>query len=396
VPTLTNNFEGSTSGTTITTGNSGGTSGNAFDVVTIGGTSTLTYDSTHAAHGTLSAKVTEPPGAVNCFLEWTTSLTGTSLSQAWFRCYIYLTAFPATSTVRVVRALNSATFLGGVGITTAGKVVTVNSAGATQTTSTAVVPTNQWFRLEGYIIGSASAGQIQVEIFTSSMDAVSPDETDTTGSAINTANTITALVFGNPSSQGSYTFWLDDLGASSTGYIGPALFTVALAAAPHPAGAVRRNAGKTLAAHPAALAAAARTTRKNAAAAAHPAGALARSAAKKLAAAPHPAGTLARSTRKALAAVPHPAGALARTTAITRAAKVTAAGALGTVKTLRRVLAAAVHPAGSLSRGFARTLAARVASAAGLRQAGPSPSFTAGLPEARWETGSPMTQWHVP
>ena len=57
---LTNTFEGGTSGTTITqsvNGNSGGASGNFFDTVSIGGGATDAADNTHAAHGTLSAKI---------------------------------------------------------------------------------------------------------------------------------------------------------------------------------------------------------------------------------------------------------------------------------------------------------------------------------------------------
>ena len=55
--TLTNSFEGGTNGTGITAANSGGASGNAFDNVLGQFGGTVTYSSTVAAHGSLSAKV---------------------------------------------------------------------------------------------------------------------------------------------------------------------------------------------------------------------------------------------------------------------------------------------------------------------------------------------------
>lgn len=217
--TLTNSFEGGTQGTTVTAANSGGASGSKFDNVSSAGT-TLAYDNTHAAHGVLSMlNVTGASLATNV-VQWTTSLTATTIAQAWFRCYAYLTAYPSNQ-LRVARALNSSTYCGGIAITAAGNVVTLNTTGGIQTTSTNVVPLNQWFRLEGYVIGSASAGQIQVQLYLNGDDAATPTETNTSGAAVNTASAINKIDFGNPSSSINYTFWMDDVGASSTGYIGP-------------------------------------------------------------------------------------------------------------------------------------------------------------------------------
>jgi hypothetical protein len=219
---LTNNFEEGTSGTTISTGNSAppAGAGNAFDVVNIGSGAALTFDNAEAAHGTLSAKFVEPAVATSCYLQWSTSLTATTLNQIWFRVYCY---FPTYSlTLRLVEIVNGTTFCGAVSINATGHVLTQSSVGgATQTTSTLAMPTSQWYRLEGYFIGSATVGQIQVKIFTTSPDELNPDETDTTPATVNTNSALTGIRFGNPSSVASYTFWLDDLGASDTGYLGP-------------------------------------------------------------------------------------------------------------------------------------------------------------------------------
>lgn len=216
---LINSAEGGTSGTTVTTGNSGSSSGNAFDALTIGTSATLTFDSTHAAHGGLAYKFTTPVSDTNSIVEWTTSLTGSSLSQVWFRAYCYITAH--TGTLKLVEVLSSTTVRASIALNSSGKVLTQNAAGTTLTTSTTTVPLNQWFRLEGFFIGSATVGQVEVKIFTTSADEVTPDETNTSTAVQNTGGTINRIQFGNPTTVASYTIWMDELGASDTAYIGP-------------------------------------------------------------------------------------------------------------------------------------------------------------------------------
>lgn len=225
--TLLNSFEGGTSGTTISTGNSGGASGNAFNSVTVGSGCTVAYSNTVAAHGALSAEFATPVSAANALVLWTTSLTGTSLPQVWVRGYVYLLALPTGgSTLRIINTRSGSAICGVLGITPAGKVVTLNSSGSPQTTSTTTVPVNQWFRLEGYVIGDPSVGQLQVQIFLSP-DSATPTETNTTPATVDTNTTINRVDYGNPTSIASYTFYMDNLGASSTGYIGPVVTTSA-------------------------------------------------------------------------------------------------------------------------------------------------------------------------
>ena len=215
---LVNNAEGGSSTTTVTTGNSGGSSGSAFDVVTIGTSAALTFDTTHIAHGSLSYKfVASSSGSVVC--AWSTSLTGSSLTQVWFRAYVYTTGH--SSTLKLIEALSTSTQRAAISINTSGKIILVNAAGTTVATSTTTIPTNQWIRLEGFFIGSATVGQIECKIFTTSADAVTPDETQTTTAVQNTGGTINRLQFGNPTSGVSFTHWMDELGASDTAYLGP-------------------------------------------------------------------------------------------------------------------------------------------------------------------------------
>jgi hypothetical protein len=215
-----NNAEGGTNGTAVTTANSGGASGTAFDSLGSGATTTLTFDNTHAAHKSLSYKILVGTTNNNSFLTWTTSLTGSSVTQVWFRVYLYLTANPS-STLRIIGARNGSTTRGNIAINSSGKLLLLNAAASILKTSTASVPLNQWFRIEGYILGDASVGQMEVKLFSTAMDEDTADETQTTTALQNTGGSITRIDFGNPSSLASYTFWADDVAASSTGYIGP-------------------------------------------------------------------------------------------------------------------------------------------------------------------------------
>lgn len=219
---LLNSAEGGTIGATVSTANSGGSSGNAWDAVNIGALAGLTYSSAQSAHGRQSLSVTAGSPAANSITEWTTSLTASTVSQIWFRAYFFFPSFSATQ-CRIVSVRNGATYCGGIATTSAGNIVTLNASGGTQTTSTTVLPTNKWVRLEGYIIGSATTGQVQVQIFATNYDGATPDETNTSGATINTNSALNRLDFGNPSSSASYSFFMDDMGGSTTGLMGPVI-----------------------------------------------------------------------------------------------------------------------------------------------------------------------------
>ena len=214
-----NTAEGGTSGATVSTGNSGGSSGSAFDTVTIGSSATLTFDNTHAAHGTLAYKFVTPSTDTNSLVIWTTSLTGSSLTKVWFRAYVYITAH--TGTLKLIEALSGSTVRASIALNSSGKVLLQNAAGTTLVTSTTTVPLNQWFRLEGFFVGDTSVGQVECKIFTTSADEVNPDEIQTTAATQNTGGTINRIQYGNPTSVASYTFWMDEVGASDTAYLGP-------------------------------------------------------------------------------------------------------------------------------------------------------------------------------
>ena len=200
-----NSFETGTNGTAVSTGNSGGPNDDAFDV--IAGTAP-TFDNTVAAHGTLSAKT------VNGQVEWTTSVG--SRTQAWFRFYLYISGAPST-TANVI--LFQTPGFARLQINTSRQLVLGGNAGNIQTMTTQI-PLSQWVRVEGFFIGSATVGQEEVKLFLSA-DSTTADETVTTTATQNTAGTFSAYLFG--SNNVSVTIWLDDIGVSTTGYLGPSV-----------------------------------------------------------------------------------------------------------------------------------------------------------------------------
>lgn len=215
---LVNTFEGGTSGSALATASSGGASGNAFDLVVTGSGATNAYDSSQEAHGFLSCKMATGASAV-VYEQWTTSMG--SQAQAWFRLYLYFTANP-TNQHRVLEFVSAGTGAGGVLLTTTGRFQMLNSAGTTITTTASTIPLNAWFRIEGFILGSATVGQTELKFF-KSPDAIVPAETNTSAASQNTAGTLDTYRFGVAVAIASVgPFWMDDIGLSNTGYLGPA------------------------------------------------------------------------------------------------------------------------------------------------------------------------------
>ena len=223
--TLANTFEGGTNGTTLTPlvgGNTGGGSGNYFDAITnVGGT--IAFDSTRAAHGSLSMKIATTT-ASQTYAQWYASITGGPYGTLWFRAYLYFTANPTNQHKIFVWATTAAN-AASVFISTAGKIILADSNGTTQVTSTASIPLNSQFRLEGFCDGSATVGRLSFSMWTTSMDSAgAADETQTSTASLNTLGVLAKAIAGCQSSVASVgPYWTDDLAVSSTGPIGPAV-----------------------------------------------------------------------------------------------------------------------------------------------------------------------------
>lgn len=219
---LINDSEAIPVGSTPSTANSGSVTSNAFDVVntTVGGT--VVADTSVFAHGSQSLRFTILGDTnSNALVEWTTSLG--SQNQIWVRAYIYLTQFPAAgSNLRFFRAFNaSSTLCAAIAINPTGKILGLDSAGATQTQSTASIVLNQWCRVEAYISASTTTGQLEVKLF-NTMDSTVPTDIKNTAATLNTLGPITQAQYGPGNTTNIAPFNMDDFGVSTSGYIGPA------------------------------------------------------------------------------------------------------------------------------------------------------------------------------
>jgi len=102
----------------------------------------------------------------------------------------------------------------------------LNAAGARIFTFTGTVPLNAWFRIEGFVTGNASTGQVELKQFNDPASATAT-ETQTSAASVNTGGTMDTYEFGMPvtPSANNGPFWMDNIGLSSTGYLGPATVT---------------------------------------------------------------------------------------------------------------------------------------------------------------------------
>lgn len=208
---LANSFEGGTTGTTITTANSGSTSGDAFNSTSIGTSATLTFDNGHAAHGSLAA-LPATSSSDTVYSAWTVSG-----STIYLRMYCYITGAPAANT-NILRLVNGGTILFTARINSTGKLAFLWSSGTLGGTSTNSVNTAAWFRIEASL--DLVAGNISVYLF-NSMDSTTPTETLSV-SGVNPGSTSATQVRYGIVSNATWSYWMDDLGASLTALMGPA------------------------------------------------------------------------------------------------------------------------------------------------------------------------------
>lgn len=217
---LTNSFEGGTNAVTITSSNSGGSSGNAFNTVTVNGTP-IAFSNVEAAHGSLSAKFVTTTATLNA-IQWNLSPL---ISRYYFRAYFFFSANPVSSSILIAffYASSGAAAVGYVQLNTTGTLTFGTFGNANIFTTTSAIPLNQWFRLEGFVTGSRSKGQVSLSLF-NPQDAQVPIETHTSTPTQNTVAAPYRVEFGETASVANLTFWFDDIGVSSLGYLGPVSF----------------------------------------------------------------------------------------------------------------------------------------------------------------------------
>lgn len=219
---LTADFEAGTNGSTILIGDAG--SASAFDTAQVGG-GTLTYDTSRAAHGTKSAKVS-PVSSAN-YVGWAGSISSQP-SPFFGRFYVNFTSFPTTFVPWF--SLGHGAYTSGTmsmdldfgAASGASMRIVVGGNTASPFTFTTTLSANQWYRIEYSCVPSATVGQAQVKLY-SSPDSITAAEDSTLKTGLNTlASPIDHAAFGTAGgAANSFTYWFDNIVTNATAFPGP-------------------------------------------------------------------------------------------------------------------------------------------------------------------------------
>lgn len=211
---VVNTFEGGTNGASLVAGVGNGTgqrNGNAWD--TILGSASATFDSSTFVHGSKSLKLNFGGSPVTGGVNWTEATITASPTTAYLRFYFKIGTLPSANARLVVFGnAGGGSLLGAVVLQTDGKISLLDSTVTTRATSTTVLTTGQWCRLEVKLVSDAAVGSMDVRLFVgSNNESSTPDETvsyasqNTNGSAIRWVNV------GSTNAVASLVLWVDSI-----------------------------------------------------------------------------------------------------------------------------------------------------------------------------------------
>lgn len=219
-----NSFAAGVNGATVAAGGFGTASGWQFDLVSIGTGQSMTYDTTVPFGALPSVKiVTTTTGAAYGMWQAAQPTAGRSLTGSlkdWF-CVWLQRATVASALHQVVVYTSSGTRIGDVVLTAAGNLALRDTNGTTILTSASLIPNNVWFRIEGYMLSSATVGQMELQYFSNPF-GLTPDEVLTTTATLNTnGGTINQVRYGaSPGVSAGLTWRMARPAVSDGGYIG--------------------------------------------------------------------------------------------------------------------------------------------------------------------------------
>lgn len=218
------NFDGVADETTLTAANSGGSSGQDFDTVVIAGAATMVVDTAQVPAGTSRAvRLTNNTAVTASIGRWA---SGSAESRIGGRISLYLPSIHTTSWYPILMSDNSGNARGQIGITAGGKFSILDSTFTLVATSTANVPTNQWFRIEwNFDYSSSPNANPQVRLYLASegtatiAETMSPTNVNLGGT---TAQRAAYGIAGN-ATTGLPQFWWTNPQINNTGFPGAAV-----------------------------------------------------------------------------------------------------------------------------------------------------------------------------
>jgi hypothetical protein len=166
------------------------------------------------------------------YISWNSTTLGTVSAISYGRAYIYLSAAPGTGDA-VIAFLNGSTFGGGMQVNTSRKIILQNSASGFDQTFTTTLALSTWYRVEWSVTpGSSGTGTLVCNLYVGDSGTVTETKTGTGGYVPSNWNTIR---FGWGAAGTSHAsqpaLYFDDLGFSTTGFLGPATTTWTLTSA---------------------------------------------------------------------------------------------------------------------------------------------------------------------
>ena len=190
----------------------------AFDVRSVTSGS-IKYDSSVTYGGALSAKFSFSNVSAQTYLRWTTA-TG-SLTNHYGRAYLYATSYPATTVGdHAPFGFIQTSFSNGpaVRVHTTG-VLELDDGAFIGTLGSVPIALNQWIRIEWHVIHLTSGGLIEAKLF-NNPTSTAPDEWIIFSNR-NTGVDCGKLQLGSDNSGSGWIFWLDNVVAGATDWVGP-------------------------------------------------------------------------------------------------------------------------------------------------------------------------------
>ncbi|MFG3710876.1 alkaline phosphatase D family protein [Micromonospora sp. NPDC047730] len=229
MPTLLNTFEtGAANGTTVTAAGSGASAaGNPADLIDVGAGNAMTYSDVRSAHGTLSALITMGQSSGQpAYWEWSTSLVTAPYSGATYsRIYVHYDVLPSNGELAILRGLLGTNQRWATRLRNDGKLVVWGDASTQAGVSTTTLTPGSWWRVEASAVASATQASTTIEVRIYAGDSLTPTET-LSYSGIKMGGPIDRVRCGVGNFVGLATAWtihMDDVGASTVGWLGPAI-----------------------------------------------------------------------------------------------------------------------------------------------------------------------------
>lgn len=211
-----NRFETGADETSVTAGNSGTNLDRAFDQVT----GTITYDSAHAAHGGLSARI-DLVDDTSAQVRWNDAADTNSV--CYTRMYVWADAIPSQKT-RLIQYHDSTGALFCSLRWWPDNTTEVLGSGSTSImTNVHPLPVGQWIRIEMKVTPGATTGSVEVRFYTDP-DSVTPDHTSVSTAAWNTGTGYGSWRFGAAGSAQTWSVWIDDVAVGFDDWLGPAQY----------------------------------------------------------------------------------------------------------------------------------------------------------------------------